>query len=80
MSKPDPELLARIGRERIERARQMKPIDKLLAGPALFDAFLERHAWGLRHDHPDADDAAIRDMLMKRVRQLQEEGRDDEHP
>jgi len=80
MSKPDPELLARIDRERIERSRQMKPIDKLMAGPELFDAFLERYTWGLRHDHPEADEATIRDMLMKRVRQLQEKDRDDEYP
>lgn len=80
MSEPTPELLARIQADKLQQARGMTPLRRLLAGPELYDAFLERYAIGLRHQHPDADEQEIKAMVLKRVRELQQRDRADEYP
>ncbi len=47
-------------RRRIEAARGLDPADKLLAGPKLFERARRLAIAGLRHAHPDADEATIR--------------------
>ena len=79
MSEPTPELLNSISRDKHARARQMSPLQRLLAGPELYESFLGRYAMGLRQQHPDASAEQIQDLLMKRVAELQHKDRPDEH-
>ena len=46
-------------REEVARARAMSPAEKLLEGPRLFDRACRVMADGVRHRHPDLDDAAV---------------------
>ena len=44
--------------EDVARARAMRPGDKLLEGPRLFDRACRLMADGIRHQHPELDDDA----------------------
>lgn len=46
-------------REEVARARAMSPAEKLLEGPRLFERACRLMADGIRHRHPDLDDAAV---------------------
>ena len=54
-------------REEIARARSMKPEEKLLEGPRLFDRACRLMADGIRHTHPELDDDAVRTLLADRL-------------
>ena len=58
-------------KEEVARARAMAPEDKLLEGPRLFDRACRLMEEGIRHQHPDLDDAAVRDLLAARLIRLQ---------
>ena len=54
-------------REEIVRARAMAPEDKLLEGPRLFDRACRVMRDGIRHQHPDLDDAGVQALLRARL-------------
>ena len=57
-------------REEVERARAMEPWEKLLEGPRLFERACRLMADGIRHQHPDADEAGVRALLIDRLNRL----------
>lgn len=57
-------------REEIARARVMRPEEKLLEGPRLFDRACRVMADGIRHQHPELDEAGIRALLAARLARL----------
>jgi hypothetical protein len=54
-------------REEIVRARTMSPEDKLLEGPRLFERACRVMCDGIRHQHPDLDDAGVQARLRTRL-------------
>ena len=58
-------------REEIERARAMRPEDKLLEGPRLFERACSVMADGIRHQHPELDEAGVRALLAGRLARIQ---------
>lgn len=58
-------------REEIARARAMRPDEKLLEGPRLFDRACRLMADGIRHRHPELDDDGVRALLKTRLTLLQ---------
>lgn len=54
-------------RERVERARRMKPEDRMKAGPELFDYACSITLSALREQMPDADEAQLLGALRKRL-------------
>lgn len=54
-------------REEVARARAMSPDDKLLEGPRLFDRACRLMCDGIRHEHPDLDEAGVRALLQERL-------------
>ena len=61
------ELAADIARERIERARGMRPEAKLSAGIELFEFACSMSRAGIMHDFPEADPAEIERILAQRL-------------
>jgi hypothetical protein len=61
------ELADAIYREKLERARQMSPAERLLAGPQLFDMASEWVKAGIRTQFPDADDTAVERIFRERL-------------
>ena len=62
-------------REEVVRARAMAPEDKLLEGPRLFERACRVMCDGIRHQHPDLDDAGVQALLrarLDRVRSLEQ--------
>ncbi len=49
----------------------MKPEEKLLEGPRLFERACRLMADGIRHQHPDFDEASVRALLASRLTRLQ---------
>ena len=58
-------------REEIARARAMSPEDKLLEGPRLFERACRLMADGIRHQHPELDEAGVWALLLARLARLQ---------
>lgn len=56
--------------EEVMRARAMEPGAKLLEGPRLFERACRLMTEGLRHQHPELDDAGIRALLEARLIRL----------
>ena len=54
-------------REEVARARAMSPEDKLLEGPRLFERACRVMRDGIRHQHPDLDDAGVLALLRERL-------------
>ena len=61
---PTRELIERLSAEEIARARAMTPEAKLLEGPRLFERACRVMADGIRHRHPELDDAAVRAKVV----------------
>ena len=57
-------------REEVARARAMRPGEKLLEGPRLFDRACRVMADGVRHRHPDLDDKAVLAMVAMQLDRL----------
>ena len=64
---PTKELLDELYRDKIATARAMSPTDKLLAGARLFDFACRATMCGIRHQHPEADDQQVLDILRQRL-------------
>jgi hypothetical protein len=61
------DLINALNREEIERARNMPPEEKLLAGPRLFDMACRVMEAGIRNERPDAADDEVLEILRSRV-------------
>ena len=48
----------------------MKPEEKLLEGPRLFERACRVMADGIRHQHPELDEAGVRALLAARLAKL----------
>jgi hypothetical protein len=74
---PTRELIDDLYRQRVLRARRMPPEEKLLDGPRLFEMACRVTMDGIRSQHPDADEAQVRQILAQRLalRQRLEGGR-----
>ena len=57
-------------REEIARARGMAPEEKLLEGPRLFERACRLMLDGIRHQHPELDDAGQQALLLARLDRL----------
>lgn len=64
---PIKELADELFRERVRRAREMSPEEKLMAGPRLFDLACKVMADGIRHQYPDADEEQVQKLLRERL-------------
>ncbi len=64
---PTRELGDQLYREEVLAARAMKPEDKLVAGPQLFDFACRIAMDGIRSQFPDADEQRVRQILAERV-------------
>jgi hypothetical protein len=64
---PTQELLDAIYRERVLRARQVSPAQKLLAGAELFDQACDRMRTGLRDENPGVGEETIEELLGRRL-------------
>ncbi len=72
---PSRKLIDELYRERVVRARQMPPEQKLLAGARLFDRSCRIMADGIRDEYPTASDQRVREILDERlslIRHLEE--------
>lgn len=58
-------------RDEVARARAMEPEDKLLEGPRLFERACRLMADGIRHRHPDLDEAGVQDKLEEQLRRIE---------
>jgi hypothetical protein len=56
--------------EEVARARAMRPEEKLLEGPRLFERACRVMADGIRHQHPELEDAGIWALLAARLMRL----------
>ena len=54
-------------REEVARARAMCPEDKLPEGPRLFERTYRVMADGVRHQHPELDEAGVRALIAGRL-------------
>lgn len=63
-------LIDELSREEIARARIMTPEEKLLEGPRLFERACRVMADGIRHQHPDLDEAGVRALLAARLARI----------
>jgi hypothetical protein len=64
---PIKELADELFRERVRRAREMSPEEKLMDGPRLFNLACKIVADGIRHQYPDADEQQVQKLLAERV-------------
>ncbi len=64
---PTQELIDDLFRERVLRARQESPEEKLLDGPRLFDMCCRIVADGIRNQFPDADEQRVQEILVQRI-------------
>ena len=74
---PTKELIDELDRERVERARQMAPADRVLASLQLFELTSKIMAAGIRSQFPDADDRRVQEILRERLalsRRLEDRG------
>ena len=74
---PDSNLIDDLYRERLERARQMTPEEKLFAGPRLFEQACRVMRDGIRHQFPEADANRVEEILTERLAMIRKlEGRE----
>jgi hypothetical protein len=64
---PTKKLIDPLFRDRVLRARQTPPEEKLLDGPRLFDYACRITAAGIRNENPSADDSRVRQLLKERI-------------
>ena len=56
--------------EEVSRARVASPDDKLLEGARLFHRACRLMADGIRHAHPELDDAGVQAVLVARLERI----------
>jgi len=74
---PTEQLIDELYRERVLRARETPPEEKLLAGPRLFERACRIMTDGIRDECPEADEEQVREILAQRLavaRRLGESG------
>jgi hypothetical protein len=64
---PTKELIDDIYRDKVIRARRMKPEAKIHAGFELFETVRQRMIEGLRAENPEANESAIRNLFARRL-------------
>ena len=64
---PTDRLVEELFRERVRRAREMSPDEKLLAGPRLFDRSCRIMADGIRNEFPNASESEVEKILRERL-------------
>jgi len=64
---PSEQLIDEIYREKVIRARNMSPGEKILAGPELFDLACEWARAGIRQQHPEAGEPQLLQLLEDRI-------------
>ena len=64
---PTQELIDQLRREEFQRARDMPPEEKLIAGAVLFERACRLMMDGIRDEFPDATDEEVRRILKQRV-------------
>ena len=64
---PTKELIDAIYRERVLRARQTPPEQKMLDGPRLFEMACRIMKDGIRHQFPDANEQEVQAILTRRL-------------
>ena len=64
---PSKTLIDGIDRERVERARNATPEEKLLDGPRLFDRACGIMRDGIRSQYPDADEEEVWRIFLERL-------------
>ena len=64
---PSKELIDAIYRERVERARQTPPAEKLFGGARIFDRSCRIMADGIRGQFPEADERRVQQILRERL-------------
>ena len=72
---PTKELIDELDWERVQKARQMSPADKLLSGFELFDLTTNIMADGIRSQYANADEHHAQQILRDRlalIRRLEE--------
>lgn len=58
-------------REEVLRARMMRPEEKLLEGPRLFDRACRLMADGIRYRHPELDEQAVLARVKEQLNRLE---------
>jgi hypothetical protein len=71
MSAPLAMLAEALYREEVARARAMRPEEKLLEGPRLFDRACRIMADGIRYRHPELDEQAVLALVEEQLNRLQ---------
>jgi len=74
MSKPNPELLDRIHRDRLNRSQAESPFNRLFAGPMLHDLLVERMQRGVRVQLPKASEHEVLRIVQERIDRRRERG------
>jgi hypothetical protein len=64
---PTPGLIDTLFRDKVRAARAMTPQDRVLAGPRMFEIACEIAKAGIRHQHPDADEERVLQLLRQRL-------------
>jgi hypothetical protein len=57
-------------REEVARARALSDADRLMAGPRLFERACQVMTDGIRHAHPELDEAGVAALLKRRLDRL----------
>ena len=65
--KPDDGLVDQLFREQVRRARAMSPEERFLAGPRLFERSCRIMADGIRHQHPQASEEEVQQILTAQL-------------
>lgn len=71
MSAPLAAVAEALYRKEVARARAMRPEDKLLEGPRLFERACRIMADGVRHRHTDLDEQAVHLKVAEQLSRLQ---------
>jgi hypothetical protein len=67
MAEPTPDLLQRIASDKLRAALETPPDQRILMGPRLFAHACRVTLAGIRSQHPDADEAEVRRILLDRL-------------
>lgn len=64
---PTKELIDDIYRNKVLRAREITPEERFRSGPELFHMACEWAKWGIRDQHPGADESEVAAFLRRRL-------------
>ena len=64
---PTQELIDELYMDKVRQAQMMSDEQKLLAGAELFDYACAIAMSGIRHDHPEADERRVLELLRERI-------------